>query len=189
MEQSETTKEIIKDIKPNLEKAIEYLKGELTNLRAGRVSPSLVEDLEVECYDSKMKLKEVAMISSPDSRSLVVQPWDKNNIPLIEKAISQSSLGLSPVTEKEVIHLYFPPMSEERRKELIKVLGEKLEEARISIRHQREEVWKRVQSLEKEGKIREDDKFKGKEELQELIDEYNQKIEDLGKRKEEEIKI
>jgi ribosome recycling factor len=180
-------KQIIDKIKPSLDKTLEYLKSELANLQVGRASPSLVEDLEVECYGSKMPLKQLAAIHTPEPRQIVIQPWDKNTLKEIEQAISRSKLSLVPIVDNEMIRLNIPPLNEERRQELVKILREKLEECRISIRRQREEVWKEIQVLEREGKITEDDKFKAKDELQEVIDEYNEKIEEIGKKKEEEI--
>ncbi len=180
-------KEIIDKIKPNLDRTVEYLKGELSGLQVGRANPGLVEDLEVECYNQKMPLKQLASIQAPEPRSILIQPWDKSIIKDIEKAISNSKLGLSPVVEEDFIRLKIPPLSEERRRELTKIIQEKLEECRVSVRRQREEVWRQIQDLEKEGKIPEDDKFKAKDELQKVINDYNRQIEEISKRKEEEI--
>ncbi len=180
-------KEIINKLKPNFDRTIEYLRSELAGLQVGRATPSLIEDLEVECYDQKMPLKQLAAIQAPEPRTILIRPWDKNILKDIEKAINQSKLGLSPVIEEEFIRLKIPPLSEERRKELTKILQEKLEECRISVRRQREEVWREIQDLEQAGKISEDDKFRAKDELQKVIDDYNEKIEEMGKNKEKEI--
>ncbi len=180
-------KEIINKIKPGLEKTINYLKEEMATLQAGRATPSLLENLEIEAYDQKMPLKQLAAIQSPEPRLIIVRPWDKSIIPIIEKAISQSKLGLSPVVDDDSIRLQIPPLSEERRKELAKILQEKVEECRISIRRQREEAWRQIQDLEQGKEITEDDKFRGKDELQKIVDEYNQKIDEMKKKKEEEI--
>jgi len=180
-------KEIINKLKPNFNRTIEYLRGELAGLQAGRATPSLIEDLEVECYNQKMPLKQLAAIQTPEPRTILIRPWDKSILKDIERAIIQSKLGLSPVIEEEFIRLKIPPLSEERRKELTKILQEKLEECRISVRRQREEVWREIQNLEQQGKISEDDKFRAKDELQKLIDEYNKKIEEMGKKREKEI--
>lgn len=179
--------EIINKLKPNLDRTIDYLKGELAGLQVGRATPSLIEDLEVECYNQRMPLKQLAAIQTPEPRSILIRPWDRNILKDIVKAISQSKLGLSPIIEEEFIRLKIPPLSEERRRELTKILQEKLEECRISVRRQREEVWRKIQDLERAGKISEDDKFRAKDELQKVIDEYNKKIEEIGKKKEEEI--
>lgn len=180
-------KEIIDNIKPDLEKTIEYLKGELNKLRVGRATPAMVEDLEIECYGQKMSLKQLSNISTPQPRLIVIQPWDKSILGGIEKGISRSSLGLAPIVDGDLIRITIPQLSEERRKELTKILSEKVEEARISIRHKREEAWKEIQEREKAGEIREDDKFRGKDELQKVVDEYNEKVEEMRKNKEQEI--
>jgi ribosome recycling factor len=179
--------ELIDKLKPHLNKTIDYLKSELAGLQVGRASPSLIEDLEVECYSQRMPLKQLATIQTPEPRLIIIQPWDKSILKNIERAIAQSKLGLSPIIEEEFIRLKIPPLSEERRRELTKILQEKLEECRISVRRQREEVWREVQDLEQEGKISEDDKFRAKDELQKLIDEHNEKIEEMGEKKKEEI--
>ena len=180
-------KEIINKLKPNFDKTVEYLRSGLSSLQVGRATPSLIEDLEVECYNQRMPLKQLAAIQTPEPRSILIKPWDKDILKDIAKAISQSKLGLSPIIEEEFIRLKIPPLSEERRRELTKILQEKLEECRISVRRQREEVWREIQDLEQAGKISEDDKFRAKDELQKVIDEYNKKIEEMGKKKEEEI--
>jgi len=180
-------KEIINKLKPSFDKTVEYLRSGLSNLQVGRATPSLIEDLEVECYNQRMPLKQLAAIQTPEPRSILIKPWDKDIIRDIAKAISQSKLGLSPIIEEEFIRLKVPPLSEERRRELTKILQERLEECRISVRRQREEVWREIQNLEQAGKISEDDKFRAKDELQKVIDEYNKKIEEMGKKKEEEI--
>ena len=180
-------KEVIDKLKPHFDRTIDYLKSELAGLQVGRATPSLIEDLEVECYNQRMPLKQLAAIQTPEPRSILIRPWDKSILKDIEKAINQSKLGFSPVVEEEFIRLKIPPLSEERRRELVKILQEKLEECRISIRRQREEVWKEIQDLEHQGKISEDDKFRTKDELQKLIDEYNKKIKEIGDKKEEEI--
>lgn len=180
-------KEIINSIKPYLDKTVDFLKSELNKLRVGRASSVMVEDIKIECYGQKMPLKQLASISTPQPRLITIQPWDRSILENIEKEISKSSLGLAPIVDGGVIRINIPLLSEERRKELIKILNEKTEEARISVRHHREEAWKKIQELERAGEIREDDKFRGKDELQKVIDDYNNKIEEIEKKKEEEI--
>jgi len=181
-------KELINKLKIQFEQAISYFKGEMAGLQVGRATPSLVENLEVTCYDNqRFPLRELASIQAPEPRMIIVKPWDKEVIKEIESAIRQSSLKLSPVAEEEQIRITIPPLSEERRKELVKILQEKTEEVRISIRRQRGEVWDTIQAMEKNKEIGEDAKFKARDELQKLIDEYNKKIEEMGKKKEEEI--
>lgn len=175
------------DFKKNLEKIIEHLKSEVVSLRTGRATPALVEDLEVDYYGTKTPLKAIASISSPEARSLVIQPWDKNAVQPIEKAIQSSSLGLNPVTDRDAIRLSIPPLTEERRRELTKLLGRHLEDARIQVRREREEILKEIDRKEKAKEISEDEKFRQKGEAQKQVDEINKKIEDIGSAKEKEM--
>ena len=168
-------KDIIQKIKPGLEKATGHFKEELGAFRTGRATPALIENVEVECYGTRTPLKQLAVINAPEARSLSVQPWDKNSIKEIEKAISSSRSGLSVVVTGEIIRVNIPPLTEETRKELVKNLHQKMEEARANIRSLREQAWKEIQEAEKAGQIREDDKFRGKEELQKAIDDSNKK--------------
>lgn len=177
----------MQNLKQSLEKILERLKNEAASLRTGRATPALVEDLEVDYYGSKTQLKAIASISAPEPRQILISPWDKNAIQPIERAIQGSSLGLNPVIDRETIRLTIPSLTEERRKELVKLLGKYLEEARIAVRREREEVLKEVDRDEKEKKISEDEKFRKKQETQKIIDEMNKKIEDLGVAKEKEI--
>ncbi len=180
-------KEIIEKIKPELEKVISFLEGELIKIRTGRASPSLVENTIVECFGQKFPLKQLAAISSSGPKQIVIQPWDKSYIEPIEKALSKSSLGTSPVVDKDLIRISLPPLSDEYRKSLLRIISEKQEEARKTIRRWREQAWNEVQEGFKNKEIREDDKFRAKDELQELVDKYNEKIEEIVERKEKEI--
>lgn len=179
-------KELIDGLKPELEKTIEFLKKEFMKIKTSRATPAMVEDIMVECYGQRLPVKQLGNISTPQPRLITIDPWDKTILQAIEKAIrSQSSL--SPVVDGEVIRINIPPLSEEQRKEYLKIINEKTEEARISIRLHREKAWKEIQELERKGEIREDDKFRAKDDLQELIDDYNKKIEDVRKNKESDI--
>ena len=180
--------ETIQKIKPNLEKSVEKLKEELAGLRIGRATGALVENLIVDYYGSKSPLKQIAAISVPDSRTIVIEPWTQDHLVNIEKAINNSDLGLNPSNNGKSIHLIIPPLTEERRQELVKILHQKTEEARISIRNLREDVWEEIQNLEKDGKISEDDKFRGKDDLQKMINEYNNIVKEISEQKEKEIK-
>jgi ribosome recycling factor len=175
------------NFKQKLEKIISYLRGEVALLRTGRATPALIEDLEIDYYGVKTPLKAVASISSPEPRSLVIQPWDKNVLQPIEKAIQSSSLGLNPITDREAIRLSIPPLTEERRKELSKLLGRQLEDARIAVRRDREEALKEIDRKENAKEISEDEKFRQKNEIQKIVDDYNKKIEEMGSMKEKEI--
>lgn len=179
--------EVINRIKPGLDRTINYLKEEFSGLQVGRATPALLEDLPVECYGQTMPLKQLANIQVPEPRTIVIRPWDKSVIKDIEQAVAKSRLGLSPVVDEDAVRLKIPALSEERRKELVKIVGEKTEECRISVRRQREEAWREIQEMEQRKEIREDDKFRAKDELQKIIDGYNDKIEEISKKKEEEI--
>lgn len=179
--------EIIDKIKPELDKAVSYLEGEMAKIRTGRASPSLVENIIVDCFGEKFPLKQLAAISSPEPKQLIIQPWDKSYIEGIEKAISASSLGVSAVVDKEIIRINLPPLSDDYRKDLIRILSEKQEDVRKTIRHWREKAWSEIQEKSRTGEVREDDKFRAKEKLQELIDDYNEKVEKIGEKKKKEI--
>ena len=180
-------KEIIEKIKPELEKVINFLEGELTKIRTGRASPSIVENTIVECFGQKFPLKQLAAISSQGPKQIIIQPWDKSYIEPIEKALSKSNLGTSPIVDKDLIRISLPPLSDEYRKNLLRVISEKQEESRKTIRRWREESWDEIQEKFKKREIREDDKFRAKDELQELVEEYHEKIEEIEKRKKKEI--
>jgi ribosome recycling factor len=179
--------EAITSKREEFEKSIEFFKEELTQLRTGRASTALVDNLTVDYYGAKSPLKQVASITIPEPRTIMISPWDKSSLTGIEKSIRESQLNLNPNNDGQVIRINIPPLNEERRKELVKILNQKAEEARIVIRKHREEIWEEIQNMEKDGTIGEDDKFAGKDRLQVVIDEYNTKIEDIRKKKEEEI--
>ncbi len=179
--------EVIKKNEIQFEKALEHLKESLTKLRTGRASASLVEDLTVDYYGAKSPLKQIASITVPEARTIAITPWDRDSLVNIEKAIRESQLNLNPVNDGQVVRINIPALNEERRKELVKVLNQDAENARIAVRKTRENIWEEIQETEKEGKISEDDKFSGKESLQKVVDGYNVKIEELREKKEGEI--
>ena len=178
----------IENLKKNLEAHKDWLLRELVILRIGRANPALVEDIMVDCYGSKMSIKQLAAISAPEPKVLVIQPWDKNTISMIEKAIQTSSLGLNPIVDRDIIRISIPSLTEERRLALVKVVKEKLEEAKISVRKDRDETIKAVESLFTGKKITEDEKFRQKQETQKVIDGVNKNLEDIADRKEKEIR-
>jgi ribosome recycling factor len=179
--------DIIKELKPNLEKIMEKVKQEISVLRTGAASPSLLENVMVDCYNSKMPLIQLAAINVRDGRTILIQPWDKSIIKNIEKAIVGSVPGLSSAADGDMIRVNLPSPSEETRKELVKSLHQKLEEGRIGVRQVRENAWKQIQDQERAGQVREDDKFRAKDELQKLVDDYNNKIKEMGEKKERDI--
>jgi len=175
-------------IKKRAEETIEWFKNEISLLRTGRATPALVENIKVDYYGAKNLLKGIASISVEDAKTLRINPWDKDAINQIEQAIRSSELGIQPVTENDTVRVIFPELTEERRKSLLKVLSDKLEEARVSLRREREEVWDDIQEKEKNKEIGEDDKFRFKDDLQKIIDEANKKLEEICAKKELEIK-
>lgn len=179
--------EIIKKIKPELEKVINFLAKELQGIRSSRASPSLVEDIEVECYGGKFPLKQLATISITGPRQILIQPWDNSYIEGIVKGLEKKSLGFSVVVEKNSIRIDLPALSEEFRESLLKMVSQKREQARQTIRRWRDEAWGEIQEKFREGKISEDNKYKAKNELQKMIDQYNEKIEEMVEKKKKEI--
>ncbi len=180
-------KDIVSKIKPELDKVVSFLEGETAKIRTGRASPSLVEDVVADCFGQKFPLKQLAAISTPEPKQILIQPWDKSYIEGIVQALEKTGIGANPIVDKDIIRITLPPLTEEYRKNLTRQLSEKKEQARQIIRHWRDRAWDEIQEKFKEGKIREDDKFKGKDELQELVDEYNEKIDDTVERKRKEI--
>lgn len=177
----------IKDTEKDFQKIIDFFQQDISSIRTGRANPSLVENILVDSYGSKMPLKQIASISVIDSRTISIQPWDHSIILSIEKALLQSDLGVNPIVDKNIIRISLPLLTEEYRKNLLKILGEKAEAAKISLRKSREDVWREIQDGFRAGKIKEDDKFKRKDELQELIESFNVKIDEICRRKKEEI--
>ncbi len=178
---------LVNEKKDQFENAVSHLKSELSTIRTGRSNPSLVENIKVDYYGTKTPLPQVASISTPDPQSIVVQPWDKNALQDIEAALRNSDLGLNPVVESNLIRLPIPPLTEERRIELAKVVNQKVENARISIRNVREELWKAIKEQKNNGEMSEDDMFGQQKDLQQIVDEYNEKVKEIGIRKEKEI--
>src|SRR3989344_7116997 len=181
--------EVLNKTKPEMEKALGFFQSELGKIRTGQASPSLVEDVQVNVFGEMMPLKQLAGISCPERRQILIEPWDQSYVGPIEKALQQSSLGTSPVVEGKAIRVHLPQLTQEYREQLAKLLGEKAEEAKKTIRRWRESAWGEIQEKAKGGEVREDDKFRAKDELQKMIDEYNKKIEELVERKKQEIEV
>jgi ribosome recycling factor len=180
-------KEFIDKAKPDFEKALKFLMGELDKLRTSRATPSMVEDIQVTVFGNTFSLNQLASISCPEPSQIVIQPWDPSYIEGIEKAIHNSGLGMSAAVDKNLIRLTLPTLTEEYRKSLVKVLNQKAEEGRQTMRHAREEAWNKIQKAEKEGAISEDDKFRAKDDLQKVVDDYNQRVKELVERKEKDL--
>ena len=177
------------DLRPKLEKVFADLKADISSLRTGRATPALVEDLEVEAYGSRQPLKTLAAISTPEPRQIIIQPWDKSLLPAVEKAIQSSHLGVNPIADKDTIRIALPALTEERKRDFVKLLKEKLESARIQVRRARDEAMKAVEAEEKAKAISEDERFRKKQEVEKTVGECNKKIEELGASKEREIMV
>lgn len=174
-------------LKENGGKIKEWFKKEIVSLRTGRATPALVEGLLVESYGARSPLQHVAAINVEDARTIRITPWDATVLKSIEQAIVASSLGVQPIADGQSVRITLPNLTEDRRKMLSKTVAEKLEEAKISIRKERDEIWKDIQVKEKEGELTEDDKFSLKEEMQKNIDALMAELEGVAEKKEEEI--
>jgi len=179
--------EIIESHKASFEGAITRLQDELSSLRTGRANPQLVENIQVMAYDQQQALVGLASITTPDSQTIQIEPWDKTIVKDIEKGIIEADLGFNPVVAGTVIRVPLPPLTEEGRMKLVKVLKEKLEEARISVRKVRDDVRTKITSAEKNGEISEDEKYRQHEDLDKLAANYNDKIKVIGDEKEKEV--
>jgi ribosome recycling factor len=173
--------------KSEIKKVEQFLSTEYSQLNAGRASPMVLDGISIEAYGSFSPLKNVASIVIEDPKTLRIAPWDKSQVKDIEKAIMAANLGLSTATDEAGIRVIFPQLTTETRQRLVKVLKEKLEEARITVRRERERVWQDVEAKEKEGKLTEDERFRAKDDLQKIIDETNSNLEGIFEKKEKEV--
>lgn len=171
----------------SFQKVFDHLKQEYARLQIGRASASLVEHITVDAYGSMQNIKSLASVAVPDAKTISIQPWDKSLLSAVEKAIQTSDLGIHPVNNGNSILLNLPPLTEERRKELAKVVHKMAEESRIAIRNARQEAHTVIRRLEQEKKISEDDARHGEKQLQEKVDAVNKQIEELAKSKEKDI--
>lgn len=178
--------EYLKDAEKRMKKAVERFKEELAGIRTSRASTAIVENIKVDYYGVEMPLKQLATITIPEPSQIVIQAWDQNAVPLIEKALKEANLGANPQTEGNIIRLILPPMTEERRKEIVKFIGKLAEESRIAIRNIRRDDKERLEELKKEG-FSEDEIKKALEQLQKITDKYIKEINQLAKQKEEEV--
>jgi ribosome recycling factor len=177
------------ELKANLEGTSEWLQKEYQGLRTGRATPTLLDIIHVDAYGSRTPLKQVASVSTEDARTLRVSPYDASLTKDIERAIVAADLGVGTSVADTSIRIIFPELTSERREEIIKVAKHKLEEARKTLRAHRDEIWSDIQKKEKESEITEDDKFRLKDELQNLVDEANNKLELIFYKKEQEISL
>jgi ribosome recycling factor len=179
--------EVLDEIRQRMAKSVEVLQEDLLGIRTGRASPALVEKLPVEYYGTMTPLIQMASIAVPEPRLLVIKPWDPSAVGAIERAIQKSDLGLTPMSDGKLIRLNIPRLTEERRRDLVKVVAKRVEEARVAIRNLRRDALKDLQDFEKEKMISEDDFYRGKDEVQDLTNQFIEKIDEIGKRKEEEV--
>ncbi len=180
-------KETVKDAETRMKSAIQNLEDSLATIRTGRASPALVEKMPIDYYGSPTPLMQLATISVPEPRALLIRPFDGSSLKTIERAIIASDLGLTPNNDGKVIRLNLPPLTEDRRRDLVKIVHNRLEECRVSVRNVRRDLMKDLREFENEKMISEDDLKKGEEELQKLTDKMVSLIEEIGKRKEKEI--
>jgi len=181
------TKEVLHTTEDKMKKAFESVIRSFAEVRTGRANPQLVEGLHVEYYGTPTLLKQLASISVPDQHMIVIQPWDPTCIPDIEKAIMKSNLGVNPSNDGKMVRLSLPALSKERRQELVKLVHKMSEDGRVSLRTIRRDAKEHLEKMEKDKAISEDDKFRGVDELQKIVDKYIGKIDELLKNKEKEI--
>ena len=182
-----TVQEALKDAEQKMQGAVSVTQDELGSIRTGRANPKLLERLHVDYYGTQVPLLQLASTSVPEPRLLVIQPFDRNAIGGIEKAIQASDLGLTPSNDGIVIRLAFPPLTEERRRDLIKMAKDRAEEGRVAVRNVRRDAMHHLKELVKSGDVGDDDERRAEERVQKLTDEHVSKIDDLLKRKEAEI--
>lgn len=181
------TADLFTDAERRMQKAIDALKQDLSAIRTGRASSALVERIQVDYYGTPTPINQVASISVPEARLLVIQPWDRKMLTDIEKAIQKSDLGINPNNDGQVIRLNIPPMSEERRRDLVKTLHKKLDEHKVAVRNVRRDIQDKLRDREKKKEVSEDELKRSTDRLQKLTDRYIDEMEKVGKSKEQEI--
>jgi ribosome recycling factor len=179
--------DVLAELRQSMQRSVDALQDDLMAIRTGRASPALVEKLSVEYYGTATALNQMASIAAPEPRLLVIRPWDPSALDDIERAILKSDLGLTPMNDGKLIRLSIPRLTEERRKELVKVVARRVEEARISIRNLRRDALQDLKDFEKEKMISEDDFYRSKDDVQDLTDKFIETIDEIGERKEAEV--
>ncbi len=179
--------DVYKDLETRMKKSVETFKVEISRIRTGRATPAIFEGVKVEYYGTQVPLNQVASIVAPEARLIVIQPWDKTVIGEIEKAIRKSGLGLNPQSDGNIIRVVIPPLSEERRQDLIKLVRKLAEEARVAIRNIRRDGIDKVKTMEKNKEISEDERKKAEEKIQKITDEHIEEVNNILKAKEKEI--
>ena len=181
------TSQLFLEAEDKMKKGVEAMRKDLASLRAGRANPALLDKVQVDYYGTLTPINQLAGISAPEPRLLVIQPWDKTVIPAIEKSILKSDLGLNPSNDGNVIRLSIPQLTQERRQELVRVVRRKAEEFRVVVRNARREANDQVKSMERSGEISEDEAKRVQDEIQKLTDKYIEQIDKLLANKEEEV--
>ncbi|PKN94364.1 MAG: ribosome recycling factor [Chloroflexi bacterium HGW-Chloroflexi-6] len=180
-------KDLLKESESRMRSAISVLEHDLSGIRTGRAHPGLVEKIHVEYYGSDTPLMQLASISVPEPRSLLIKPFDKSTLKAVEKAILASDLGLTPNNDGQAIRLNLPVLTEERRRDLVKMVHHRLEESRVAVRNVRRDSMKDLKEFETEKMVSEDERKRGEEDLQRMVDKVVAEIESIGRRKEQEI--
>ncbi len=180
-------KRILSDTEKTMQKTLDAMEGDFASIRTGRASPHLVDKLQVDYHGTHVPLQQLASISTPEAQKLMIRPYDPGTLKLIEKSIQASDINLTPTNDGKVIMLTIPPLTQERRKELAKVVSRRVEEAKVSLRNHRRESMEKLKSLEDDDQINEDQHKRGKQDLENLIHKYSAKADELGGRKEKEI--
>ena len=180
-------KDLLTDAESRMEKVIENMVREFATLRAGRANPALLDKVMVECYGILTPVNQTANISCPEPRLIIIQPWDKNNIAAIERALMKSDLGITPMSDGQVIRLTVPQLTEERRRELVKLCSKRAEEGKVAVRNLRRDVNDDIKTLEKSKEASEDECKKALEDAQKLTDRFIKRIEEILQKKEAEI--
>jgi len=186
-EEDVVIKDALKDATIRMKSSLQSLEDDLAGIRTGRATPALVERLSVEYYGAPTPLQQLATFSVPEPRQILIKPFDPSTIKEIERAIQTSDLGLTPSNDGKVIRLTLPPLTQERREELVRVVNARVEEGRVSVRNIRRDVIKDMREFEDEKLISEDDLKRGEDDIQKLTDEYIEKMNQVGEEKEEEI--
>jgi len=179
--------DVISDADGRMSKALDALRRDLTSVRTGRANPSILDRVTVEYYGTSSPINQVASISVPESRMLVIQPWDKGSIPAIEKAIMKSDLGVTPSNDGQVIRIALPQLTEERRKQMVKIVHQQTEDAKVSIRNVRRDAITSIKELMNEKMISENDERRGENQVDELTKKFTDEAEKIGKAKEAEV--
>lgn len=179
--------DILKEVSKKMDSALNNLRKEFSTIRTGKASPALLDAIRVEYYGTNVPIKQVANIGIPEPRLIVIQPWEQNMVPVIEKAIMASDLGLNPSSDGRVVRIPIPRLTEERRKELVKTVKNMGEDAKIAIRNIRREGNDMVKKQEKQNKITEDDKYKLLDDIQEITDKHTEKVDEIVEKKEKEM--